>query len=323
MTHYSVVTHQTTNVANARLSLREVQVFGMPTAAVLNPADPQVQQMCRQSLLTTILALDKPSSLDSMYCWKDAQGRGVGIVPNSCPSGKEFQAGLCYDYCPSGFTGVSFVCWQNCPSGFPDAGPTCAKPWDTSSWKIWEWSLRSCQNGMTDIGLFCAKRTTTRGVGTFPICGGDTPVNDAGLCYRSCGAGQEGLGPLCWSSCANNGWVSCGAGCAKSTEVCQSVIGGQVTSVLMAASSTKNVMSTFLKNGGIRNLLPVVRAVYKDAALGMAGSVGLSLATHAARAELCMQLPATDDLWDLTALDPTGLSDVARKFYYKKCSDLW
>ena len=68
-------------------------------------------------------------------CWKNSYGRGVGsrqlvkyscplhineifslnlfvAIPDSCPSGQENNAGLCYQLCPNGYTGYGPVCWQ-------------------------------------------------------------------------------------------------------------------------------------------------------------------------------------------------------------------
>jgi hypothetical protein len=41
--------------------------------------------------------------LKNDFCWKDSYGRGVGTIPNGCPSGYEMLGVLCYEACPSGY----------------------------------------------------------------------------------------------------------------------------------------------------------------------------------------------------------------------------
>lgn len=47
---------------------------------------------------------------------------GEPTIINGCPSGKGYQAGLCYDPCDDGFHGVGPVCWSNTPTGWVDCG---------------------------------------------------------------------------------------------------------------------------------------------------------------------------------------------------------
>ncbi|KAI9138743.1 hypothetical protein BKA69DRAFT_1127097 [Paraphysoderma sedebokerense] len=42
--------------------------------------------------------------------WKKSKGRGAGHAPNSCPAGKELDAGLCYDPCKPKYKGVGPMC---------------------------------------------------------------------------------------------------------------------------------------------------------------------------------------------------------------------
>lgn len=63
-------------------------------------------------------------------CWKNAYGRGVGTVPDSCLPGNEKNGALCYPICKDGFYGVGPVCWSACPNGFTDTGVDCLKPSD-------------------------------------------------------------------------------------------------------------------------------------------------------------------------------------------------
>ncbi len=63
----------------------------------------------------------------------------------------------------------------------------------------------------------CWKKTTTRGVGTIPICAPNMD-KDAGLCYKKCSAGFHGVGPVCWGTC-NAGYHDDGATCRKDVSI--------------------------------------------------------------------------------------------------------
>jgi hypothetical protein len=142
---------------------------------------------------------------DGATCRKDADifskgsyGRGVGTVPNACPSGKkkvlalcypgstvpnvcpsgkENDAGLCYPVCQAGYKGVGPVCWQTCPAGYTDDGATCRK----------------------DAHIF-GKDSYGRGAGVVPEACPSGMEYDAGLCYPVCQAGYKGVGPVCWET---------------------------------------------------------------------------------------------------------------------------
>jgi hypothetical protein len=90
-------------------------------------------------------------------------------------------------------------------------------------------------------------------------CGSDK-VNDAGLCYKTCGANSNGVGPVCWVSCPK-GWLDCGAGCSKDAGACASNTADMVLSVLDSAvsiatigtaSPIKAVQAAKKATGGIR-----------------------------------------------------------------------
>ena len=139
---------------------------------------------------------------DGDVCRKDVQiiakssyGRGVGSIPNSCPPGKEYDAGLCYNECDSGYDGVGPVCWQSCPSGYSDHGATCYE-------NFFSWYFKSSYG---------------RGVGTVPNTCGEQEY-DAGLCYDQCESGYTGVGPVCWGDCPS-GFNDDGAFCRKEEDV--------------------------------------------------------------------------------------------------------
>ncbi|VUD40224.1 hypothetical protein TDB9533_00007 [Thalassocella blandensis] len=103
-------------------------------------------------------------------------GRGVGTIPNSCPSGFDAAGLLCYRHCPEGYDTVAGVCWQKCPAGYTDHGATC------TMWKWWPETIGK-HSFMQEIkGMSCSA----------------DKVNDAGLCYEPCAATFVGVGPLCF-----------------------------------------------------------------------------------------------------------------------------
>jgi hypothetical protein len=76
----------------------------------------------------------------------------------TCPSGKVYDAGLCYAPCGSNQTGIGPVCWTNCPKGMVDCGALCGK------------SVMACLTSVgdmiysiADVGLKVAKAIATLG----------------------------------------------------------------------------------------------------------------------------------------------------------------
>ncbi|MEP4432214.1 MAG: hypothetical protein ABJ349_08415, partial [Hyphomicrobiales bacterium] len=109
-----------------------------------------------------------------------------------------------------------------------------------------------CPLGMTDSGIGCFKNNKARGVGLIPDeCGANrkdsdgNPITeyDAGLCYKQCEAGYNGVGPVCWGQCPR-GWVNCGAGCARDSNSCAMMISDQISSPLMVAGNTALIALT-------------------------------------------------------------------------------
>ncbi|MCB9384824.1 MAG: hypothetical protein H6509_09420 [Bryobacterales bacterium] len=123
-------------------------------------------------------------------CKKPSQGRGVGVVPNGCPShAPEMQGGLCYPACPQGYHGVGPVCWTD--------------------------ATVSQGRGAGQIPNQCRA---------------SHPNFDAGLCYQNCGnPDYTGVGPVCWGGCTGRYSTPCGAGCATSEVACGLAITEMVT----------------------------------------------------------------------------------------------
>ena len=125
------------------------------------------------------------------------------------------------------------TCYQECPSGFTDLTSSCVKPsynrspcWKSRScnrkigwlyyrrcnsgyYEVGTMCVKSCPDGMTDIGGSCIPDSYSRGVGIAPTECPSGQENDAGLCYPVCSweesdgtqVDAEGVGPLCWGTC--------------------------------------------------------------------------------------------------------------------------
>jgi len=201
-------------------------------------------------------------------CWLKAYGRGVGKPISTCPADKEKNGALCYPLCQNGFYGVGPVCWSPCPNGFRDDGAFCAKPgpygrgvgkirsFDNSEKCLGLWYKKcdygfhnvgcnicspNCPDGMTDIGVSCAKKSYGRTAGTPLSCKADEQY-DAGLCYPPCQQGTKGIGPVCWGTCPA-GTSQCGALCLADGESCASYVAGNFKNMvdLVAGIATADV----------------------------------------------------------------------------------
>jgi hypothetical protein len=60
-------------------------------------------------------------------CYKPSYPNGVGKIPEACPTGKENDAGLCYDICQDGYTGFAASCFAVCSGQTTDTGTQCQK----------------------------------------------------------------------------------------------------------------------------------------------------------------------------------------------------
>ena len=189
------------------------------------------------------------SNTETEGCWISAMGRGIGKPIHTCKSGLEQNGLLCYPTCEAGFSGVGPVCQENRPSALRDDGAFCFKPSaygrgagylisnkdkceKENSEGCEQYGLLyypkcsdgfhnagccicspDCPQGMTDIGISCAKKSYGRGAGEVLTCA-ENEDYDGGLCYKLCDKGFNGVGPVCWGSCPA-GFEKCGALCLK------------------------------------------------------------------------------------------------------------
>lgn len=76
-----------------------------------------------------LTARSTPAGFSGTYLdpMKNTHARGVGTIPSNCGSGKQYDAGLCYNNCRSGYSGVGPVCWGQPPSGWVNCAMGAAK----------------------------------------------------------------------------------------------------------------------------------------------------------------------------------------------------
>lgn len=102
--------------------------------------------------------------------------RGIGTIPNTCPTGYSPNAGLCAQDCPAGYDSVAGVCWQQCPAGYSDGGALC------TLWKWWPETIAKKSWIQPRILMECPAGKQ----------------NEAGLCYEPCADTFTGVGALCF-----------------------------------------------------------------------------------------------------------------------------
>lgn len=105
-----------------------------------------------------------------------AYNRGVGLIPDICPSGYSENAGLCAKDCPTGYDSVAGVCWQQCPEGYSDTGAFCTK------WQWWPETITKTSWVQERVVMECPQGQ----------------VKEAGLCYQPCADTFNGVGPMCF-----------------------------------------------------------------------------------------------------------------------------
>ena len=221
------------------------------------------------------------------FCWKQSKPRGAGVPANGCAEGQEKNGQLCYKTCDEGYTGNGPVCWANCPEGLTDIGGFCQKPapygrgfgyavWDEQKCKnehsegceqnaaMWYPKCKEgfhavgsnicspdCPEGFADTGTGCRKPSYGRGAGALQTCPDGYEKNGL-LCYKKCeGAGEKGVGPVCWQQCPSHLPTECAMGCAKTTGACIGKIYEQTSSVVSAAISLASMGG---ENAVLKNL---------------------------------------------------------------------
>ena len=152
---------------------------------------------------------------EAEFCWRESYGRGVGTIPNYCPSNKETIAGgvFCYTKCNKlgNFYRFGYDCHQRCGSGFRDHGLFCNR--GNHGRGVGEvkcgWTTWASDSSALGEHASSGRRLLGAGAKTRLVCGGS-----------QCGRKQDCAG-LCYPRCPRShpNWIGCnlcGVDCRKS-----------------------------------------------------------------------------------------------------------
>lgn len=158
--------------------------------------------------------------------------------PDTCPSGMEYDGGLCYVPCDPGYDGKGPVCWaqtqsigvgkpvglEPCPAGWSNDGLICREPIQCGSG--WEFFTKGCWGGRL------RGRLNSGGICDYPSNRGELPswlVDKSdpknykathperidGMCYKKCPADKPNHVPGMPYLCMKGTKVSYGRGVGK------------------------------------------------------------------------------------------------------------
>lgn len=240
-----------------------------------------MRKICVLALLVAVVL----SANQSTFCWKDSYGRGVGIIPDVCPSDQDKLGLLCYKKCPAGFNRPAGLdCYSTCPSGFTDTGLYCminsatygrgaGYPWKFGDWFNDDGMFSRCEadNGKGNCekyGLIvypkCKPGYTNSGC---CICAANFNCNSFGFwsnvqtaysCFKnrvavgdasspSCPSGYENQAGLCYKKC-NAGYYGVGPVCWANIPSgwVDCGMGAATTSLTCASTVFSQVSSVFM-----------------------------------------------------------------------------
>jgi hypothetical protein len=191
------------------------------------------------------------------------------------------------------------------------------------------------------IDLSCAKKVEI-GNPKVGVCDSGQGI-DAGLCYKNCSAGFNGVGPVCWAE-KPAGWVDCGMGAAKDSATCASVVLSQVTSVgqmaiFVASLGTSSAGSSAAGGAESASKLAKLKEQFqamKEAWEKIKNIPDVKKAMDAAEAantirkgynvtQAAQNAVTEEDMARVAAeiaaiVDPTGVSSTVAAYTYPKCS---
>lgn len=165
------------------------------------------------------------------------------------------------------------------------------------------------------IDLSCAKRVTV-GAPFIGTCGSGQEL-DAGLCYKTCDPGDDGVGPVCWGACPD-GWVKCGMGCAKDQPTCTMAITDQVVSVVDSVASIALLVGSMgasaagkslLSKGAWQGVKKIGKAAAKDVVKAVAVASLVQLPGDVTRAAS----GTIDWIWQVGDIETSEMTDVERQ----------
>ncbi|EEH59265.1 uncharacterized protein MICPUCDRAFT_55120 [Micromonas pusilla CCMP1545] len=167
--------------------------------------------------------------------------------------------------------------------------------------------------------------------------------NDAGLCYKKCRDGFDGVGPVCWGE-PPTGWVNCGMGAAVDKATCGSAIADMVLGPLeiiafaasfgtstaatapakAAAKAAKGAAKELAEQGTESLVKQVKKQVVETTGESMATGGGAQLVSSIGGLQ---KSPSTVDTlrkaMEIAALvDPTGVSSTVAAYAHDKCDKI-
>ncbi len=271
---------------------------------------------------------------DGLFCRKAEYGRGAGYpwkfgdalndkgMKSRCE--KKHGRGKCEK------NGAIF--YPKCKSGYKNVGCCICRP-----------SRPNCRAlGLNNgIDLSCAKRVQI-GAPKPGICGSGQ-VRDAGLCYKKCRVGFDGVGPVCWGKPPSR-WVQCGMGAAKNSKTCGSIVFSQVSSVGQmaafaatlgssgAATSGANAATKAGKLAKLKAQFEKMKKAFEAAKNGAKMKKAIAAAKAAGKikkgynASQTLSKAVTEEdmvraAAEIAAIaDPSGVASTVAAYTYPKCS---
>lgn len=291
------------------------------SSSICNNLKSKKAQASQSDFLTAVNTVLNAHTGNFKFCWKNAYGRGAGIIPTQCKNGGEYQAGLCYTRCQPGYQGVGPVCWEICPAGYRNDPASCFK-------SIFNWYF---------------KKSYGRGVGLIPTECQNQMEYDVGLCYNNCKPGYDGVGPICWQLCLGETSFNCGMGCSDTKSGCISAVASMVKSVVEAISNITEIIGSFggvaaIKTSAKAAVQVAIKAAKNFAKKGLsAGNIKTVFKAAAKKAGQFIKDTVVDKIVqgtlqqdasemiafspeDLAGLDPTGIASAILSFKHALCS---
>ena len=93
--------------------------------------------------------------------------------------------------CQSGYNFVAGVCWKACASNQIDVGALCRDKCNADEDEVAGICWKKCASNQIDVGALCRDK-----------CSGETPHDEAGICWGQCAPNQQDWGALCRDECA-------------------------------------------------------------------------------------------------------------------------
>jgi hypothetical protein len=149
-------------------------------------------------------------------------------------------------------------------------------------------------------GGICLKHAHARGVGHLGNCT-EEEEKQAGICYKRCEAGQDGVGPVCWQQCAAPEPISFGPICCATTEECVKKLVGEGARLAWDAAK-------LAKDSGLPN--PI--AIFKDIAKLIEDAKGLAIDECAAAAPIAPDAPELNGDVCVAAHHVRGIGRIAK-----------